>query len=298
MSQGIEVSPTRSGALGVREILRGQIAAAQSELPGARADEEGIHEARQRLKAARATLRLLRTALGEREYRAENAALRDAGRLLRPARDSVVLVRALERLVAGIDDEEARRAFERLLRELRQEARRACLEVQQQGVRRVRAQLARARARVRSSALADAGWKPVRRGLLESYRKARQGARDNRRHAGYELLHEWRKKTKSLRAQLELFAPLQNASLTRMADGLQRVSSRLGEEHDLAELAHLVRRRRRLLGAAAQALLERRIARRRRKLRKKALAAGTRAYAEKPGHFAARIRRYIRQWPQ
>jgi CHAD domain-containing protein len=297
MSQRIEVSRGRSGALGVREILQRQIRAAQSELPRARAGEEGIHEVRRRLKAARATLRLLRPALGERAYRAQNAALRDAGRLLQAARDSVVLVRTLERL-AEIDDEAARPALGRLLRELRRAARRARLEAQQQAVRRVRAQLAGARARVRSSPLADAGWKPVRRGLIKSYRRARNAARDNRRHAGYESLHEWRKRTKALRTQLELLAPLQNASLTRMADRLHRVSNHLGEEHDLAELARVVRRRRRLLGAGVQALLERRIARRRSKLRERAVASGARAYAEKPGHFAARVRRYVRQWPQ
>lgn len=298
MTHRLTVSPPQSGATGVQEILRRQVDAAQSQLPHARTDQEGIHQVRRQLKAARASLRLLRPAIGERAYRAENTPLRDAGRLLRAARDSVVLVNTLEAVEEEIGDEELRQALKGLERQLQEDARRAGLKVRRSGLQRVRGQLAPAQARTLSAPRAEGGWKPVRRGLIECYRKARKMARDSRRDAGCESLHEWRKRTKSLHSQLMLLAPLQNASLTRMADRLHRVSNRLGEERDLAELSRLLRRRRRLVGEKARTLLDRCIARRRRKLRKKAVTAGERAYRERPGHFAARLRRYMRQWPR
>ena len=57
-----------------------------------------IHDARKRIKRARAALRLLRDALGESVYQRENAALRDAARPLSEVRDAKILIDALDEL--------------------------------------------------------------------------------------------------------------------------------------------------------------------------------------------------------
>jgi hypothetical protein len=86
VSQRFEVSHATSGARGLRAILHRQIEAAIAELPHRRPTDEAIHESRKQMKAARATLRLLRPLLSERSYRAENRMLRDSGRALSAAR--------------------------------------------------------------------------------------------------------------------------------------------------------------------------------------------------------------------
>lgn len=88
MKQGFAVSHATSGARGMRAILHRQIEAALAGLHRARATDEEIHEARKQMKAARATLRLLRPHLSEMDYRSENRMLRDAARALSAARDS------------------------------------------------------------------------------------------------------------------------------------------------------------------------------------------------------------------
>ena len=62
--------------------MRRRIKSALQTLVPKKSDDDSIHEARKELKKARATLRLLRDALGKKAYKRENTALRDAARPL------------------------------------------------------------------------------------------------------------------------------------------------------------------------------------------------------------------------
>src|SRR5215510_6281209 len=79
-----------------QEIFLRQLGSAVEELEG---DKPNIHGARKQLKRARATLRVLRAALGDESYRRENVAARDAARPLSKARDEEVLSDALDSLL-------------------------------------------------------------------------------------------------------------------------------------------------------------------------------------------------------
>src|SRR5687768_2612661 len=58
-----------------------------------------IHDARKAFKRCRAAIRLGRQVIGDTAYARENAAFRDAGRSLAPARDAEVVVETLDGLV-------------------------------------------------------------------------------------------------------------------------------------------------------------------------------------------------------
>ncbi|HEY6922073.1 MAG TPA: CHAD domain-containing protein, partial [Steroidobacteraceae bacterium] len=88
-----------SGTHGTRRITRRRIKSALRALGPNQTDDTSIHAARKELKKARATLRLLRDALGRRAYKKENTALRDAARPLSEARDGRVLLDALSSLI-------------------------------------------------------------------------------------------------------------------------------------------------------------------------------------------------------
>jgi hypothetical protein len=79
-----------------------------------------------------------------------------------------------------------------------------------------------------------------------------------------------------------------------MTGELNRLSDQLGEVHDLAVLRDLARQRG--IDPKAERSLESLIRRRQRKLRKRAISLGTPLYGEKPGHFEARLKRYLRNW--
>src|SRR5690348_16444807 len=79
-----------------RDIFLRQLDAAIEELQGR---EPNIHGARKQLKRARATLRLMRPAIENDQYRRENTVARDAARPLSMARDNEVMSEALDGLL-------------------------------------------------------------------------------------------------------------------------------------------------------------------------------------------------------
>jgi CHAD domain-containing protein len=223
--------------------------------------------------------------------------LRDAGRALSPARDSTVLVKTFEGLVQRAPGKSTRKRLAGLRAQLRDDASRSHAEVARHGLRESGARLRTALQRLDSWPEPAADWKAVRRSLRDSYRKGRRCARCNARQRDGAILHEWRKRAKYLRSQLQALAPVQHASLKSMTDELHYLSDHLGEEHDLAVLGELARRDgRHPVDATTNKSLQRLIDKRRRKLRKRALQVGLPLYAEKPAHFEARLRRYLREW--
>jgi CHAD domain-containing protein len=280
----------------MRDLLHRQVQRAIAQLPQCQATDEQIHSARKHMKAARATLRLLRPMLSEAAYGRENRALRDAARVLSAARDDTVLLQTLGELTRQTKGSGKRRRLSEFRARLQRDAGRRRGELARHGLRQSAARLRSALTMVDSWPTPPEDWKPVYRSLRASYRKGRRCARCNAQHATGPTLHEWRKRAKYLRSQLELIAPVQHASVEAMCAQLHKLSSHLGEEHDLAVLGELAHRSGRQLGRKADATLQKRIAKRRRKMCMRALAVGLPLYAEKPGHFEKRLRHYFRCW--
>jgi CHAD domain-containing protein len=296
MTRRFEVSRATPGARGMRDILHRQLATALAELPKGQATDEQIHRARKHMKAARATLRLLRPLVTEAAYRRENRALRDAARALSAARDDAVLAKTLGELARETRDSSKRRDLAAFQARLRRDAGRRRGELERHGLRQSAARLRTALARVDSWPAPPEDWNPVYRSLRSTYRRGRRCARGNARHATGPALHEWRKRAKYLRSQLEIIAPVQHASVEAMSAKLHKLSAHLGDEHDLALLSDLAERNGRHIGRQADSALQKLIDKRRRKLRKRALAVGLPIYAEKPADFERRLRHYFRRW--
>src|SRR5262245_50114306 len=80
---------------GLQRIARDQIDGTLKDL---RRREEGIYQARKRLKKLRAVLRLARPGIDSDVFDRENVALRDVARRLSVVRDADVLVEVIEGL--------------------------------------------------------------------------------------------------------------------------------------------------------------------------------------------------------
>lgn len=92
---------------GVRRAIVGRLDKAVERLREAGDGDvpaEAIHGARKDLKKARAALRLVREDLGEKTFKRENRALRDAARTLSASRDAEVKLATLDALAAGDGD--------------------------------------------------------------------------------------------------------------------------------------------------------------------------------------------------
>jgi CHAD domain-containing protein len=259
-----------------RELLA-SIANARAQLESQPLSDERVHEARKALKKARAALRLLRPGLGEALFRAENAALRDAGRCLSPLRDAksqLDALAALRRRHAGklrrIRADGGLDGIESGLRADHAEARRKlelqpCLALLERALRTEFAG-------VDSSVLEE--------GLRRIYRKGQKTFRKAGKAGTPEALHEWRKQVKYLHDALDALHGADAGRAARVAKRADKLAGRLGDDHDLAALSQSKR-------AAKE--LRKLIAARRGKLQKRAFALGEKLYGEKPKRIAARL---------
>jgi CHAD domain-containing protein len=254
-----------------RDILVQQLGAAIEELAG---HKPNIHGARKQLKRARATLRLLRPAIGDEAYRCENIAARDAARPLSRARDEEVLSQALEGLVERFGSAASGVHFRHTTH---------ALPAKQHDD--IKAALKRSMTRAHAWQLDDAGWDCIEKGLRSTYRRARRALRRGRRGRATEDLHEWRKQTKYLWHQLQLLTPLAPGPIDEMADEFHQLADYLGDEHDLAVL------RERVSGTITEL-----IDRRREELQDKAFALGERLYADKARTFVHGLQKEWSAW--
>jgi CHAD domain-containing protein len=269
----------------VKRALRRQLGRALSELrPRSPVSDASVHEARKELKRARATLRLLRDAIGDARYRRANRRLRDAARPLSRVRDAKVLVD----LASGLRAKETRAARRRQLvaleKGLRSERRRL-----RRDVLGGRSALPRIREAISSVRREGESWPApanasLRLGALRLYRRGRKAFARADADPEDERLHESRKQTKYLGRALEVLAPARGSEMAERAELSASIADALGDDHDLAVLRERLAARPRSDPGRAAMLSQ--IAKRRRKLQRKASKQSRRLYGTKAKAFA------------
>lgn len=280
-------------------------------------DERAVHETRKALKRLRTLVRLLEEQLGAQAYARESASLRTIAARLSGARDAEVMLATLDATVARAPKLARRRGMARLRKSLAAEQRRAAAATlgHPGALAPALAELQALRWRLSGWHLADRkGLKLLERDLRGIYatgRRRRRRAIRARRNRDV-ALHEWRKRAKDLRYACELLQrrkPSTHEARDGSADGRVRVRSAkylartarradelgelLGEDHDLALLAQLVREkpsRGGLPGKTRRRLLKA-VARRRRSLRRRALRISEKLYAPAPKRFVRLARK-------
>lgn len=254
--------------------------------------DESVHSARKAIKKARAALRLLREGLDQEDYQKENAALRDAGRCLSPLRDAKSLMDALNAFRDRHPAELRHPGYVSLNRQLREKRMmkrrdlfqapdklRACI----QSLRACSARVTLWKLSSLDPAMAAAGLQRIHRAGRRTFAGAREAGTP-------EALHEWRKQVKYLSNALSALDVSTSSQVAKTEERAGELADRLGDDHDLAELARYVALDAdSMIDAAARKNLAKLIERERAKLRKSAYALGAKIYDEKPKHFVARF---------
>ncbi|HMD52405.1 MAG TPA: CHAD domain-containing protein [Solirubrobacteraceae bacterium] len=321
----LALCPGEGLAEGLRRMALGQVDLAVEKLGGAGegvAGEEAVHDTRKALKRLRALVRLLRDELGASAFAREDDALAQLGGRLAGARDSEVMLGTLEELVRRNPHELGRRkGVARLRRRLAAEH--DWMERKVLGDPLVRGEVLAGLQAVRATMAAwslpdDGEIGLVEPGLRRIYRQGRARYRRVAHGRGDRMatMHQWRKRVKDLRYATEMLdrrdqiAGRDNGRahgrstrggdaerLRRLARRADALGELLGEDHDLALLAELVRaagKRRGALGVrigrgSRRALLKA-IARRQRRLRRDAMRQGERLYRSPPKQFIRGVR--------
>lgn len=295
---GPSLAPDEPLPLGMRRMTVDLLGRAIRDLraEGDRSFDKGIHGARKKMKRLRGLVRLVRDTIGYRSYREENVVLRNTARSIAGMRDAWVLVETLRglRLSYGdLLDERAFSASETWLVRRHEERRKVVTGAVVMGAI---VNLGTAKARYAAFPIEEAianDFGSIAEGVKRVYRRGRRGfdASVETRHV--EDLHEWRKRVKYLRYQMEALAPVQPALIGSLAGELDGLGEQLGADHDLAVLADTImdhpdacpdERERWLLIAL--------IHERRADLQARALRRGTALYTEAPEAFVDRIEAY------
>jgi CHAD domain-containing protein len=296
-----ELRPGESLRKGIRRIARKQMDNALEELtaahPGSR--DEAVHEARKCFKKVRAVLRLVRPAIGEATYRAENTCFRDAGRPLTEVRDAKILIETLDGLVKHFAEHIAGRSFADVRQALQANLRAVRKRVldEEDAFAVVAGAVRQARERVKDWADVPDKWWAVGKGLEDVYSRAQEALEDAAADPTVEKLHEWRKQAKYLRYQQEILRPLWPERLEEFADETDKMSELLGDDHDLAVLRQMLTDDPDRFGDAGDAeVLLALIDRRRAELGQEALLLGRRFFQDRPRDFARRLKGYWKTW--
>jgi CHAD domain-containing protein len=295
---------------GLQRITIEQFETSIARLTGSDDIDAAVHAARKSMKRLRAVLRLVRPELGNKVYRAENAILRDTARLLAPMRDGQVMASAISGLRNDFEGQlapDALAELEDLLWE-RHLIRRQHVLDDRSVFPTVIATLRAGRNRyaawpVESLAVTPAdplGRKPipdvfssVGGGLGQTYARGRNemdlAISDPTAHH----FHQWRKRVKYLRHQVEILEPLWPEMMSTYARSLDDLGEILGEEHDMAVLVDLLATDRSIEAPLAERALAGALAEHRRGyLQQAAIVLGKRAYAETPRRFTERMESY------
>ncbi len=289
---------SESGARSARHIARKQIADALEALESRSPSDQTVHDARKEMKRARATLRLLRDAMGDKAYRRENEALRDAARPLSVIRDSKVQLDTLNRLVTrfrATDDLPPTDDLRQVLRRRRNAVRRSVLRGPKP-FQESCAALQSVHHRAARWHTGGGGWEVLGAGLKRVYGKARKGLAAAQADRTPPKLHEWRKQTKYLWHQLQLLEPLWPGMIGELADQAHQLADYLGDDHDLSVLRDQVIELGDTFGKSERRALIRLLDDYRTELRDKAMVLGHRLFQESPVDFESRFGQYWRDW--
>jgi CHAD domain-containing protein len=279
---------------GLRRCAREQLDRAIEELTARVNDDpvDAVHDARKALKKTRSLLRLSRGTIARDERRRENAALRKAGRALSSARDAEVMLDAVDDLADRFTGRIPQTTFDTIRRHLESErdpARQRLLESGLTG--QVADELKAVRSRIDDWSLRRGGWRALEPGLRRSYARGRDAFELASHRRTAENLHDWRKRTKDLWYHLRMLKPLSPGIVGGTAKEADRLSTLLGDDHDLAVLRESLQSNAGQFAVDLDAVLGL-IDHRRDQLEAEALQIGTRLYAEPPKAFVRRLHRY------
>lgn len=192
-----------------------------------------VHEARKSLKKARSALRLLGGVIGDEERREANASCRDAAARLSGPRDAEVKLETLESVV-GDDPGPAgavgwRSALER-------EAAIHRGDLTPAGLAEAAGAIEAVARRFRGRELPEAG-EAIAGNAARAYRRGRRAMKRAGKSGRPAEFHQWRKRAKDLRYQLEILETRLPDRLARTRRQAEELADQLGDLHDLDVLA-------------------------------------------------------------
>ena len=268
----------------LRRIADEELRAALAVLDDTRLPAQAVHDVRKRAKKLRGLLRLLQGSFPD--HARENAALRDAGRLLALRRDAEVRLATLDWLFP--DAPQALMPLRRLLEQDRDAP--PAPSHHAEAVEILRA----LHSRVRGWTLTGKDHRILVKGLARTRRRAAQAMEDAARSPGFDAIHDWRKRAKDFWYQTRLLAPIWPEMMVPLTKSAENLTEALGVHHDIAVLQ--ARLPPDLLSGKAVALFNRRARAAQHDIEAQVFPEGSRLFAGDPEAMAQLWGRWWLLW--
>jgi CHAD domain-containing protein len=216
--------------------------------------DERIHSSRKRGKKVRGLLRLVRPALGS-TYRVANEALRDAARLLSPARDGQIIIVAFDAVTKRVTAEDqsnakANSTVRDWLLNRREELIGEPSELQDR-LAEYRKRITSIRHRIGDWHVEKKSVRAIRQGFQRTYAAAKSAFAGTSENGATDAFHQWRRRVKDHWCHLLLLENLWPQVLKSHSDRVNELAGLLGEANDLAVLRQALQSKSKESGEAA-----------------------------------------------
>lgn len=258
---------------------------------------ETVHEVRKRCKEIRATVRLVRPALGN-TYDDENTWYRDTARKLSDIRDAQALIETYDEHITPIAedtlDETARESIRETLVDRREHI--SSEQNLDDRLEDVQEDLQEGLPRIDSWELDAEGFDAIGPGVRKSYRRGREAMEKAYEDPSSENFHEWRKRAKYHRYHTRLLRNIWLSPMKTRRSELKDLTDHLGDEHDLAVFRQTVTGEDSHLAVENSDTLLDLIEQRREELQTLSQPLGGRVHAEEPNTLIRRLGVYWDAW--
>ncbi len=278
----------------IKQTIKEEISKAIDALERKENKAEAIHYARKRMKVVRAYLRLIRFALGKKQYKKQNIFFRDIGRKMAALRDHEVLIEKLEILENKATEENLKTVIQDLIKnECNEYTQHKHLFINQNNILDgVIRQLKESRENILNLPVNGDTFTFIRPGLKKVYNRGHKAFRKAYKTKGIEEFHEFRKRVKYLSIQLKFLENCWKEVLKPFRKEIAHLSELLGEDHDFGMLIETFEQKN--MGLSQNILNEiiRLAEEERSTLEKQAYPLAMKIYTESPEEFIHRIEAY------
>lgn len=257
---------------------------------------KAVHHTRKAFKKIRAIARLVRDAMPN--YDETNTFFRDEARKISAIRDATAnleTLNLLEKQYADTLEENAFTAVRTLLEDRRRELAVEAFHTEGHlsGIRRA---LEDQLPNLRSWELDLTSFDDIRPGIRRVYKRGRQALRKARKTGRTEHFHEWRKRAKYLRYQMDILNRIWPAMMDAWENELHELTDLTGTDHDLQVLrATIAEELPEWMDSEAGLLLQAVTDRQQRAVKAHALLLGAKLYEASPDDFCDRLATYWKQ---
>lgn len=292
----LQLKRSEDFSTGIVRLIDEEIARACNMLNGTPPSDrhETIHELRKIFKELRAIFRLIRDEIGEEEFSKENAFYRDLGRRISEIRDLTAVMETMEQLQLQYGDSLSHNIFKTAIEyQLKQRQKLEDEYIKNDIPGYLKSELLNKQKEHRTWYLSVKAFDQIAPSLKRVYKRGQQSLKIAMASQATEDLHEWRKRVKYLRYQIDTLSRIWPGIMGSLEDELHDLSDLLGFDHDISIIQkqisdNLVE----FEDPVDKALVITMTEHYRSQMQRHAFIKGQNCYYEKPSIFTGRIHAY------